>query len=97
MLVGSAGKIGRHLAQEALAFFGEREAARAALEEAHAGDRLEPRDVAAHAGRSQAEHARRRGEAAVLGGAHEGDEELDRRHRPILKRRLKLIASRRGW
>ena len=68
------------LAQEPFALLGQCQAARAAMEQAHAEAGLEARDVLADARRRQAEDARRRREAAVLGRLHEGDQVLDVGH-----------------
>ena len=86
-----------HLAQEPLAAFGQRQATRAAMEQAHAEVGLEPRHVLADARRRQPEDAGRGGEAAVLRGPDERHQMLHLRHRPILNRGLKLIAACAGW
>jgi hypothetical protein len=67
------------LLQETFAAFGQRQASRAAVEQAHAKVSLEAADILADAGRGQAEHPRGRGEAAVLGGLDKGHQVLQMR------------------
>ncbi|VBR79771.1 Uncharacterised protein [Burkholderia pseudomallei] len=60
--------------EKARAFGRQRDAARAAMEQAHVQARFEPRDPLADGRRGHAERTRRRDEAAGLGHLHEDDE-----------------------
>jgi hypothetical protein len=76
------GQRGADLRQEALAALGQREAARAALEQPHAQPRLQPRHVLADRRRRQPQAPRGRREAAAFGALHEGFEVVERFHAP---------------